>query len=946
MENYSTQMEARQQGGGSFSTYNLDAGSLVDDDFLFLDHNLPSIDSIASDFSAFLDSAGPNGSLLPADEWSGTTNTLPDTPSSHQQQLQHGLEGSSPLQSQLQGPVIQAKQQQQPLQQHQQQQQPPQQFVFESHAPPPSQPSAPDVLSGQHSAHGVDQMDSLRQPQSQARPGALHLENQARHANFPSRQVLLNGSTPQQSLPPAPSAASAGAGNTAREMVVEGAGFQGVQSETSGMESNFSGQRNFESLQGRQLPGNMPGFQGQMEGSQAGLRLSFPRGLMANGHFGMTGSTPQLPIQGQQAAMNHLPGADADGNGVALQSQLINNQTNFSGQFMSKVNNRQSIIPGHALSNIPSFQLQPSSHQLQLQGQTKLHPQLMNQQVINQGLLQPRQIQLGSQPSVFSSPQQQSSYQLLQSQGYQMHPNAGNHLPIGRQMFPQMQPRLQSPLIQGLRYGGALGSRQLGPQIVGPQIGTGVPEMGTRYPPSGTNAAKCAQVFMLYIQEQRKRPQDNNINFWRAFVHKYFAPGATKRWCLTSYSTTPVGRHAQGLFPMDYWYCNLCGIQPGRGFESGTDVLPRLFKIKYDSGLLDELLFLDVATEKYSVPSGKVVLEYARAVHESVFLELRVIRHGKLRITFNSQFKICSWEFCTKAHEEVVPRKNLLQQVHQLASLVIESDQENFDKSAENLKSHCNAFTKAAKQLAVQLDAPMVNDLGFSKRYVRCLQIAEVVNSMKDLISFERKTGLGPVESLKRFPTVKKLQMEGGLAGLPPSLSLTQMITELTQGTTSLQSSTVTRLQSESMSEAQDQGDGNQQAHSSSVFKGMEAAAAGPPVNQQRSSMESRLQHLLQSSSEAFNQIQPSQAAQSIGSQLASPSQAPAVVAQAPGKQQQQQQQAVASNQIGGGAAQQQQNFQPVVLKSGAAKSSLSQPHQSSLPGTPQSEMSDMRSNT
>lgn len=108
-----------------------------------------------------------------------------------------------------------------------------------------------------------------------------------------------------------------------------------------------------------------------------------------------------------------------------------------------------------------------------------------------------------------------------------------------------------------------------------------------------------------------------------------------------------------------------------------------------------------------------------------------------------------------------------------------------------------------ARQLAVKLDAPMVNDLGFSKRYVRCLQvfstnpfvrtylhvvllpvlppvvlvasssicgvilkvkgtgffslwkstqtfwfwlqISEVVNSMKDLISFEKKTGLGPI---------------------------------------------------------------------------------------------------------------------------------------------------------------------------------------------------------
>jgi hypothetical protein len=85
------------------------------------------------------------------------------------------------------------------------------------------------------------------------------------------------------------------------------------------------------------------------------------------------------------------------------------------------------------------------------------------------------------------------------------------------------------------------------------------------------------------------------------------------------------------------------------------------------------------------------------------------------------------------------------QQAQQLTRLVMEAEQEDFDKSMDNLTKHCNAFTSTARQLAVKLDAPMVNDLGFSKRYVRCLQISEVVNSMKDLISFERKTGLGPI---------------------------------------------------------------------------------------------------------------------------------------------------------------------------------------------------------
>jgi len=46
----------------------------------------------------------------------------------------------------------------------------------------------------------------------------------------------------------------------------------------------------------------------------------------------------------------------------------------------------------------------------------------------------------------------------------------------------------------------------------------------------------------------------------------------------------------------------------------------------------------------------------------------------------------------------------------------------------ENLTKHCNDFTSTARQLAVKLDAQMVNDLGFSKRYVRCLQVLHLTD--------------------------------------------------------------------------------------------------------------------------------------------------------------------------------------------------------------------------
>uniref|UniRef100_A0A2N9IN38 Uncharacterized protein n=1 Tax=Fagus sylvatica TaxID=28930 RepID=A0A2N9IN38_FAGSY len=60
-------------------------------------------------------------------------------------------------------------------------------------------------------------------------------------------------------------------------------------------------------------------------------------------------------------------------------------------------------------------------------------------------------------------------------------------------------------------------------------------------------------------------------------------------------------------------------------------------------------------------------------------------------------------------------------------------------------------FVASAHQLAKTVEVPLVNDVGYTKRYVRCLQIAEVVNIMKDLIDYSQQTGEGPMESLANF---------------------------------------------------------------------------------------------------------------------------------------------------------------------------------------------------
>ncbi|KAL0369301.1 UNVERIFIED_CONTAM: Transcriptional corepressor SEUSS [Sesamum calycinum] len=214
------------------------------------------------------------------------------------------------------------------------------------------------------------------------------------------------------------------------------------------------------------------------------------------------------------------------------------------------------------------------------------------------------------------------------------------------------------------------------------------------------------------------------------------------------------GRQTTGVFPQDVWHCEICNRKPGRGFEATVEVLPRLFKIKYESGTLEELLYVDMPRE-YQNPSGQIVLDYAKAIQESVFEQLRVVRDGQLRIVFSPDLKICSWEFCARRHEELIPRRLLIPQVSQLgaAAQKYQAATQNASPSVSvsELQNNCNMFVASARQLAKALEVPLVNDLGYTKRYVRCLQISEVVNSMKDLIDYSRETGAGPMESLAKF---------------------------------------------------------------------------------------------------------------------------------------------------------------------------------------------------
>lgn len=72
--------------------------------------------------------------------------------------------------------------------------------------------------------------------------------------------------------------------------------------------------------------------------------------------------------------------------------------------------------------------------------------------------------------------------------------------------------------------------------------------------------------------------------------------------------------------------------------EAYFEILPRLNRITFDS-VIDEIVFLDLPRE-CRFPSGLMMLEYGRAIQESVYEQLRVVREGQLRIIYTNDLKV------------------------------------------------------------------------------------------------------------------------------------------------------------------------------------------------------------------------------------------------------------------------------------------------------------------
>ncbi|XP_050364115.1 transcriptional corepressor SEUSS [Argentina anserina] len=561
-------------------------------------------------------------------------------------------------------------------------------------------------------------------PSQSAFPSLVSPRNQFGNMNMLGNVANVSSLLNQSSGNGIPNSGLSGPGSSHRGGIDTGAGSDPLSGVGNGMGFNAPSSYYASNMAN---PGTSGQGQGQQFSNPAGNQLladqqqqqlenqNFQHSQQQMQQFSASHSTQQQQQQQQQQQFQALRAGLAGVGPVKLEPQLTNDQ-----------HGHQQL---QSLRSLGSVKLEPQ----QLQTMRSLPPVKLEPQHNDQSLFLHQQ-------------QQQQQQQLLNMSRHPSQATAAHMNLLHQQRFLQLQQQQQQLQQQQLLK--AMPQQR-------PQVQQQFPQQNLpmRSPAKPVyEAGMCARRLTHYMYQQQHRPEDNNIEFWRKFVAEYFVPHAKKKWCVSMYGS---GRQTTGVFPQDVWHCEICNRKPGRGFEATVEVLPRLFKIKYESGTLEELLYVDMPRE-YHNSSGQIVLDYAKAIQESVFEQLRVVRDGQLRIVFSPDLKICSWEFCARRHEELIPRRLLIPQVSQLGAAAQKyqaaTQNASSNLSIPDIQNNCNMFVSSARQLAKTLEVPLVNDLGYTKRYVRCLQISEVVNSMKDLIDYSRETGTGPMESLAKFP--------------------------------------------------------------------------------------------------------------------------------------------------------------------------------------------------
>ncbi|KNE67082.1 hypothetical protein AMAG_12159 [Allomyces macrogynus ATCC 38327] len=270
----------------------------------------------------------------------------------------------------------------------------------------------------------------------------------------------------------------------------------------------------------------------------------------------------------------------------------------------------------------------------------------------------------------------------------------------------------------------------------------------------------------------------HQLAHWHTVVARHFVPSATWRY------TTPAAAAPSG--GGDVGAAAAAAAAP-RAFELPYGFLPRYFALQYATGLVSAHLALDAPAREVVLPTGGRVLHAPKvSITHRFATGAVVVADALLRVTLVPAMvahdawglKIEFWDLVVRRAEELVPRPAVARAV---AEWHADVDAAFRARSAGGPASPTGLDAVAPK---LKLPEAMTNEYGVAVRLMRALEIADVVNSMRDIIVYSQVKSVGAFQALQEIAAAidenRRTAASAAKGAPPPAISAAQTATTTT----------------------------------------------------------------------------------------------------------------------------------------------------------------------
>ncbi|ORZ30852.1 LIM-domain binding protein-domain-containing protein [Catenaria anguillulae PL171] len=304
-----------------------------------------------------------------------------------------------------------------------------------------------------------------------------------------------------------------------------------------------------------------------------------------------------------------------------------------------------------------------------------------------------------------------------------------------------------------------------------------------------------AKLFMVLADHSPPTPAvGKDMTHWSQMVLRHFLPNATLRYTTAPSSSSSAAAAAAAAAGQPQ--------STTRQFDLPSGFLPRYFWLHFALCGMSHMAFAVTSTpQEHELPTGSMVVTLPTCTLIQQFDGSVVVSYCALRVTFArdtnasgasssplmaNPWKVEFWDLAVKRFDEAIDRAAIAKAVgawttaaeayaaavkRELAEMTPPTSATRTTrkrkKEEEEEAANLRTLPPPVPVPAMSVPEPVANENGVHVRLMRALEIADVVNCMKDIILYSQGMNLGALQTLQKMASL--IDQQNGTAPPPPS---------------------------------------------------------------------------------------------------------------------------------------------------------------------------------